>query len=192
MSRPAVILCHDIRDIQKKMGTNRCEECNNPVISQFSPANCRGHRNNKTPSEGWAWISAEEADLINLARADNDVTVIELIDEIRAMRHEQEHFPQGAYDAEERARVAEERAHAAEERARIAEARVAEEKLCSSDEEVLLSSSMKRVSLSYASSDESSVVKRRRNSRVGVSEDDRRIVLRPLPSEYSTSDEDEM
>ena len=133
-AHPPVILCCDIPDIKKNITKSIVcsdKECKKRVICQFKPVECKVHRNSKTPDRGYAWITKDEADLVNLAREDDDIE--ELIDEIRALRHERK------VRAEEEALRALEDAEEAER----------------AERDCFLSGSLKRMSLSRDTSGES-------------------------------------
>ncbi|GMF65421.1 unnamed protein product [Phytophthora lilii] len=48
--------------------TVRCDKCNRPVRAQFEPAYCPYHRDRADPQSGWAFISRDEARLLNIMR----------------------------------------------------------------------------------------------------------------------------
>ncbi|GMF35877.1 unnamed protein product [Phytophthora lilii] len=48
--------------------TVRCNKCNRPVRAQFEPAYCPYHRDRADPQSGWAFISRDEARLLNVLR----------------------------------------------------------------------------------------------------------------------------
>lgn len=61
---PPIVLRHNLNQVP----TLPCVSCQRNVKADFSPVYCHSHRNNLDPTCGWAFITRDEKQLLNILR----------------------------------------------------------------------------------------------------------------------------